>query len=519
MVIRAFIGIGILFFLHSCAQVATLTGGEKDKVAPKPIEEKMEPLNGTTNFKGSEIKIPFSEFVKLDNPAETMVMIPPHAKLKASVHGKTVTINWSDTLHENTTYAIYLNETVKDITEGNDSLMQIVFSTGNTIDSLSYQVKVIDAFTSEPIKNCLVGLYTGETDSIKPTYFVKTAADGKAKFKYLKSGSYTLLAFDDKSKDMFLQPGERLAFRKDLLQMDSSIVDTIPLRLYTPKEKERLRSFVFKPPGSFLVGANASLKNADLIFNQETVLTMEYDYITDDSLVIYKNPGDSSNMELIATTKAFTDTISLRIQNKERGGKLTYSSNLTDQFLLPKDTLVLYFTDLVTSVNTNLMQLINKEDSTAIELKKVTVDRNRVYFVFDKKNLKLAELLILPKGVITNLSTLNDSLKVPIKLKEESDYGSIKLDVSGYSTPIIVDVLMNGKTVRSLPFQGTKTVLLETLLPNDYTFRVILDDNKNGRWDIGERTSNTYPELIHTFSQPTKVRANWEIEVKLAPTN
>ena len=69
--------------------------------------------------------------------------------LKIDHDKKTVTLTWEDTLENNTTYSIYLNETVQDITESNDSLMVFVFSTGDYIDSLSYQVKVIDAFTSQ----------------------------------------------------------------------------------------------------------------------------------------------------------------------------------------------------------------------------------------------------------------------------------------------------------------------------------------------------------------------------------
>ena len=137
MAFRTFIIVGLLFLIHSCAQVGTLTGGEKDIIAPIPIASKMNPENGSTNFTTSVIKIPFSEYVKLNNPEETIVIIPPHAKLDTKLSRKTVSISWNDTLKNNTTYTIYLNGTIKDLTEENDSLMQYVFSTGNFIDSIS----------------------------------------------------------------------------------------------------------------------------------------------------------------------------------------------------------------------------------------------------------------------------------------------------------------------------------------------------------------------------------------------
>ena len=153
------ISIIFLLLLTSCAQVTSLTGGERDRIAPQPIEKRMNPQNGATNFVGSTITIPFSEYVKLNNPIETIVMIPPNAKPKATLRKKTLTLTWEDTLQDNTTYSIYLNETVQDITESNDSLMVFVFSTGDFIDSLKYNVKIVDAFTNQPISSCFVGLY------------------------------------------------------------------------------------------------------------------------------------------------------------------------------------------------------------------------------------------------------------------------------------------------------------------------------------------------------------------------
>lgn len=524
MAFRAFIVVGILFLIHSCAQVGTLTGGITDEIAPIPIESKMVPQNGSTNFRTSEIKIPFSEYIKLENPSETMVMVPPHAKPIAKIHGKTVFISWTDTLKDNTTYSLYLNGTIKDITEGNDSLMQIVFSTGAFIDSISYQVKVIDAFTNEPIKNCLVGLYEGETDSIRPTYFVKTTDKGIAKFTYLKEGKYTILAFDDKNKDMLLQVDERLAFRSEKLSLEPALLDsnfllldTIPLRLFTPKPKDNLRSFIYKPPEMFLVGSTASLKNSQFKVNNELLKQENYEFIKEDSLLFLYNLGDSSNLEFIAFSEFFTDTISLRLTKKEKEGKLTYSTNLNGEFIYPIDTLTLSFTDIIFSIDTSLIQLVNKQDSTLIPFKKILIKQNKISFLFDRKELKMADLLLLPNSVKTVSSSLKDSLKLKIQFKIDQDFGSIKLDASDYSQPIIVQLLSGGKVIRTIPLHDKKVVFIEQLLPNDYTFQVIVDENKNGKWDTGDRISNTFPENIYSFSTITKVRSNWEIDVKLTP--
>jgi hypothetical protein len=49
--------------------------------------------------------------------------------------------------------------------------------------------------------------------------------------------------------------------------------------------------------------------------------------------------------------------------------------------------------------------------------------------------------------------------------------------------------------------------------------RVIIDANKNGKWDSGNYEKGILPENIYTFSEVTKVRANWEIDLKLTNKN
>jgi hypothetical protein len=522
MAFRTLLVIGILFLIHSCAQVSSLTGGPKDTVAPKPNHDKMVPENGTTQFTGNEIKIPFNEFIKLEKPTETVILVPTHAKPITRIDKKTVYINWTDTLKSNTTYSLYLNRTVKDITEGNDSLIQIVFSTGNYIDSLAYQVKVIDAFSNEPIKNCLVGLYEGKTDSVRPTYFVNTSEQGIAKFNYLKEGNYSILAFEDKNKDMLLQVDERMAFSPtkvelSALKMDTNKVfaDSIPLRLFSQKLKPRIRTFKYKAPGMYLVGATTSVKEAEFKVNNTLLSPKEYQIISEDSLAFFYAIGDSSTIDFVASSPTFIDTASIRLTKKEKEGKLTFVNNLIDNALHPLDSLSLTFTDAITETNLANFQLINKLDSTSIKVTKVDFKKNKLTVLFDKKKVKSAELTILPAAIKTLNSSLKDSIKLKFDLKEDKDFGAVKLDASEYLEPIVIEVLSAGKVIQTLSLNENKTILIEHLLPNDYTFRVIMDANKNSKWDSGDFEKGLLPESIYTFSEITKVRANWEIDLKL----
>ena len=191
----------------------------------------------------------------LNKPAETVTIVPNDVKVTASISKKTMVVELEGDLKPETTYAIYFNGTVKDISEGNDSLMQYVFSTGDFIDSLIYRGFIMNAWTYKPEKDIFVGLYHVEDSSIykRPAYFSRTDANGKFVFQYLKKGTYQIHAFDDKNRDSKWSPAERVSFQRDLIQLDTSITDSIPMRIYIPKGARKVQATV-QGPGLIKIG-------------------------------------------------------------------------------------------------------------------------------------------------------------------------------------------------------------------------------------------------------------------------
>ncbi len=157
-----------IFLVTSCAQVGTISGGEKDIIAPQIKKSSLK--DKTVNFKDTSVSIEFNEFIVLNKPTENIFLMPNDAALVSSIKKKTLTISWKRDLKENTSYSIYLNKAVKDVTEGNDSLMKLTFSTGNILDSLQIIVSCFDAFSKQKLSNIVVGLYDS-LNSEKPRYF------------------------------------------------------------------------------------------------------------------------------------------------------------------------------------------------------------------------------------------------------------------------------------------------------------------------------------------------------------
>ena len=235
-----------LFFLAACAQVGSITGGEEDQIAPQVHKTNL--ISGTTNFSGNSVEMTFDEFIQLNKASETIFLVPADAKVEARLTKKTLNLSWKETLLPNTTYTLYLNGAVKDVTEGNDSLMQITFSTGAIIDTLKVQVAVVDAFTNKPQSKIVVGLF----DSLfaeKPRYFAKTTSDGTVKLQSLKAGNYFIKAFNDKNNDLTIQADEAQDWNFEPISVDTSFRDTLKLRISAPLKVNKIGNAQVLAPG------------------------------------------------------------------------------------------------------------------------------------------------------------------------------------------------------------------------------------------------------------------------------
>ena len=134
MALRFTLGI-LLFLLAACAQVKSLTGGPKDEFAPIPLA--IVPKNETVNFKGNAMALSFDEYIKLNNPAQTISVIPNDIKIKTELRDKTLMLFWEEELRENTTYSIFLNRTIRDVSESNDSIAPLTYAVDATLDAAS----------------------------------------------------------------------------------------------------------------------------------------------------------------------------------------------------------------------------------------------------------------------------------------------------------------------------------------------------------------------------------------------
>ena len=508
----------LVLFVTSCAQVGTISGGEKDTTAPQVINNKVEPLNESTNFSGNQVSIPFDEFFRLDNPGENIRIVPPHAKIKAQMKKKTLLLSWDDTLQENTTYAIYINNAVKDISEGNDTIIQYVFSTGATLDSLTYRVQIVDAWTNEPVSKCVVGLFDPQTNSIQN--FTETDVNGLASLNYIKAGEYLLFAFVDENRDLEVQAHEQVGFPLDnLLSIDSSYVDSIPIRLFSPLPKPKIRTAQFNNPGMFLIGATRPIENEQIYLNGQMVEKESYKWLKKDSLQIFAPNPDSAVAEIILVSEFIQDTASVRLRSSRTPTPIALTSKVLSNTFAPSQPITFVANDWVQAIDTSLITVRNTKDSSLVHDFTYELLYNELSVHVDKA--VFSELAFeFKEGAVTTTHGTSSTQKITVQLEEKRKYGGMSIDLGYYTEPVLLELYINGKADRLIEVPDPSSVIvLEELLPGDYTFKIIRDRNNNGQWDVGNLVERIQPEIIDVYSTVTKVRANWDVEVELIPTH
>ncbi len=281
----------LLFLLTaSCAQIGTLTGGEKDTEPPKVL--KSTPKEQGRNFSGDKITITFDEFFQLENISSVFLSSPPLLeKPEFKIKRKSLVIELQEKLRDTSTYTFMFGDAIKDFHESNKlKNFNFVFSTGNNIDTMEVAGQVIDAKTHEKQKGMAVMLYRNYNDSTpikeKPDYIARTDTAGKFSINYIKTGKYRIFALKDNDANLnFNLPAERIAY------LNSFIIPTV-------KTETKIDSF---KAGSVLhIGKQDTI--GDTLRADTVIITEKYIYAPKD-ILLFSFTEDHNNQYLSGTER------------------------------------------------------------------------------------------------------------------------------------------------------------------------------------------------------------------------
>ena len=498
----------ISILLSACAEVGTITGGPKDEIAPQVVKSSIQ--EGTTNFNKQFIELTFDEFVQMNKPTENIIIVPQHARLESRLIKKTLRIDLSNELEKNTTYTLYLNAAIKDITEGNDSLMRITFSTGPKLDSLTFAASTLDAFSNQIKPKITVGLFVS-LNANKPIYFGQSNQTGYVKLTSLKEGIYFCKAFEDKNKDLQIQKDEAQDWNFEPIEINGNSTDTINMALSIPIQPDRIKNAKLIPPGLIGVHVPKSEEIGTISLNGLELKKDRFWRPQEDSLQIAIGEITGNEFELIVNS----DTFNLRRLEKNKIVKLIPKNITKDNQISNSSSFEVF--DLIESVDTSKIEVLKYTDSSNVNFT-VDFEQNRIQLQPEDKRIK-KYAVTFKDGAIKGLSgKLNSITKIEVLGKEDREFGTLMVKLSKPMEKGIIQLLDKEKLIDELVINSNsieKPIVFSRLNPGEYTFRSIEDLNQNGKWDPISPARKSKAERVLWFSTPSKVRATWEVETTL----
>ena len=538
----------LALFLSACAKQGMPSGGPKD-VTPPQLHN-AQPDNGTLNFNSNGFYIEFDEYVVLKDADNNILVSPPlKNKPEYRTKGRGIQVRLHDTLQPNTTYLFQFKNAVADFNEGNLlPSFEYVFSTGATIDSMTLRGRVLDAQSLEARKETVTVLLTDASDKNQltilapddsgtapsPSYVTRCDSNGNFAFNYIASGVYYVTALVDENKNLKVDASEPVAFTRDHFvahpDNDSlASIHPVVLRLFDPaNEKQRITGSNFLRQGLVAITTSGPLQSPSIVCDETHTWRLNS---TRDTLTLWTLHEKCDSLRLvISDPSGLQDTLKLRWRSKRGKTGTSTANESTDKnvMTLVQKTLP-YYDTLTLAFVTPLDPTRCHCDSVATVM--LLSDSSVVYCCAELDTGLLKARLLFPfkqgekygihipaKMFYDIYSHPNDSLKATFTVTKAEEYGNLSLEVVPDTTSgqLIVELLNEKKTVVAQRITGgNEKVRFPHLAPGKYRVRVILDTNRNGRWDTGDYTQMHQPERVVYLKKTLDIRANWDFEEKL----
>ena len=562
----------IIFLFNGCANIVAPSGGEGDKTPP--VVKNASIKQAQTNFSDAQIALEFNKFMNRNTVAENII-ISPTTRFLCRWKGKKVSIIFSDSLKENTTYSIQLGGAFSDYF-GNVAKEPyfIYFSTGDIIDTGKIEGKIItekaegyyifcyiiDGFASD---SAIDTASTDSTDEIKidyltkiPDYKVQIGTSGNFTIPALKDGKYRVIAVRDADKDGLV----------------TQIRDTIGVPVFDPVVQNGVSDFVQIIPNQIIdiippevIDLSAVSQNEVVIIFSEQILLDTFD--APSIYLSYRN--DTNRIEPAAFYVDNPDNIKeINLAFKESiKSEKPYNINLdsaksqairdaSNNFLvLPIKNILLVDTDSVPPQTTvtafpisDLAKNINVDTNFVITFSNPVIlsddISNKIKLFKDSMELELLysqpfsnQIAFIPKQKLeeqamyrfeincSDLRDIWDNILVDTSniLNFEtgrqaifSHFNGKIIDSNQCDFPRYLRIKSKNEQGKSVEYTAKigadNTFSFPRILPGEYSIMYFCDLNENGKYDFGSLHPFAFAEPFALIEQTVTIRARWSID-------
>lgn len=539
------------FIVQQCAKQTAPTGGPKDETPPSLVES--DPEHEAVNFKGEKIELTFDELVQLNNPREQVIITPSIGKKFEVIAKKNrVILTLNSKLEENTTYNVNFRESIEDVTERNPSQAKLAFSTGPYIDSLEVNGTVKDILSDKNISNFVVALAPA-TDTFNiskhaATWITLTHKQGRFSIENLKPGNYFIYAFEDKNRNLTADTKtERYGFKAEAIdlksKLDSITINTFKLDASQLKLIASRITFAYfnirfsKSLVDYKIISTDTLKKIYSTLEPDLSTIKVYNTIPDlDSLQVRVEAQDSINSTIdtlvyikFPKKEATRDKFNAKIEFANQH-ETTSMFSATVNFTKP----VIHFVPdsmyiQVDSVNritfTESDYQWNQHRTTLAINKRTTITSSTLEISKENKPLKKLDSTRKPEKRLNQLtaakgtfiSVENDTaaaMTLPVQIIKPEDTAVILVKIETKENFIIQVINTTNQVVKEAI--NARDHKFENLPAATYILRLVIDLNKNGKWDAGDFNNKREPEPVLFYRNPKgqkeiNLKANWEV--------
>ncbi|WP_420580467.1 Ig-like domain-containing protein [Reichenbachiella sp.] len=408
----------------------------------------------------------------------------------------------------------------------------------------------------------------------KPRYFAKTNEQGQFLIENIKNDYYKILTFNDENKNLILNPEtEAHGFLVDSLNLHLSR-DSVYIRtqLINASEFKYIRS---KNTGRYFdIQYNKPFTAYDIKkLDSTSILPIPPNNRVKGNKILrfypiedFQYDVDSLGLLITATDSMFNqthDTTYIKFLETSRKPDAFKSSFIPsdneyvdpfvhhtysfdkpiekfyqDSIIINYDTLKKEFIpDSTISWNHNKTQLnfdilldkhfLQNEIDTLLKIYGDTTEVDSLTTASDTANVDSVRLakykyfskvntnqvtLTFPKGTFISIEgDSSASVQHTYKFKSLDQLGSVSGQINTSYDSYTLQ-LVNAKYEVIEELHNTAEFSFPFVKPGKYTFRVMIDNNSDGRWSYGNILKDEMAESVYFYSEIFDVRANWQLE-------
>jgi hypothetical protein len=169
--------------------------------------------------------------------------------------------------------------------------------------------------------------------------------------------------------------------------------------------------------------------------------------------------------------------------------------------------------------NDSLIAFFRLEDSLEIPIPFGTyIDSTSLYRGWirsDWQSDNRYRMILYPGAVSSIYPVQHDTLDMQFSTRDVEYYGQILLNLEGVRGPTIIQLLIDDQLIGQETTASSGRMVFPFLAPKEYRFKVIHDENNNGKWDTGDYLEGRQPEPVELLKGSVTVRSKWDHEVTM----